>query len=83
MMTQEEIQHVVIREVSNLTNVDRKDINIDSILKDDLNFDSIDTVEVVMELEMRVKISVEDSAIESFKTVGDIVNYITPLMNGE
>lgn len=42
----------------------------------DLYMDSLDLLELISTLENDFEIQIEDSAAESFKTVGDIVSYI-------
>ena len=44
---------------------------------DDLGADSANLMMLVMDLEAEVNITVEDDAISSIRTVGDIVDYIT------
>ncbi|HOJ44814.1 MAG TPA: acyl carrier protein [Bacilli bacterium] len=51
-------------------------ITVDTKLKEDLNIDSLDSVEMVMELEDKFSISIKDEDAAKFVTVGDIVNYI-------
>ena len=43
---------------------------------DDLGIDSLETVEIMMELEDEFGIEIPDEAIEEIKTVGDLVSYI-------
>ena len=52
------------------------DITLDARLIDDLGVDSLDTVELVMELEERFEIEIPDEDAELMKTVKDIVDYI-------
>ena len=42
----------------------------------DLGADSLDTVELVMELEDEFDLSIPDDAAEKIKTVGDAISYI-------
>lgn len=42
----------------------------------DLGADSLDTVELIMELEKQFDISIEDSDAEKIQTVGDVINYL-------
>ncbi len=42
----------------------------------DLGADSLDTVELIMELESRFKIEIPDEDQEKIQTVGDAVNYV-------
>jgi len=43
----------------------------------DLGADSLDTVELIMELEKEFDITIPDEDAEKIRTVGDAVNYIT------
>jgi acyl carrier protein len=42
----------------------------------DLGADSLDTVELIMELENEFNVSIEDSDAEKIQTVGDIITFI-------
>ena len=56
-------------------------MSVETDLRKDLNADSIDSVEVVFELEDLYNITIEDDAAEDIRTVGDIVNVINDLKN--
>lgn len=43
----------------------------------DLGADSLDTVELIMELESKFGIEIPDEDQEKIQTVGDAVNYVT------
>jgi len=43
----------------------------------DAGADSLDAVEIIMEVEEAFEIEISDEDADKFKTVGDIVNYIT------
>lgn len=45
--------------------------------QEDLGADSLDTVELVMALEEEFAIDIPDDDVNSIRTVGDAVNYIT------
>lgn len=51
-------------------------VTMDSILLDDLGADSIDLVDLVMSFEDEFDMEISDEALESIKTVGDVVKYI-------
>jgi acyl carrier protein len=47
----------------------------------DLGADSLDTVELVMELEDEFDLSIPDESAEKIKTVGDAIKYIEEAVN--
>ena len=47
----------------------------------DLGADSLDVVELVMEIEKKFDIQIPDQDAETFKTVGDAVDYIAGKLN--
>jgi len=42
----------------------------------DLGADSLDTVELIMELEKEFNLQIEDADAEKIQTVGDVINYL-------
>ena len=62
--------HEILKEKRKVDNISN-DMN----LRDDFNTDSIGLLEIVMELEDAYDIEVDDSSLQNFKTVGDVVNY--------
>jgi acyl carrier protein len=54
-------------------------IKIDHNLTDDLGADSLDSAELVMELENEFDTEVQDAVCEKWKTVGDIYDYFQNL----
>ena len=51
-------------------------VTLDTDIREDLDADSLDMVDLVMSFEDEFKIEVPDSAIETVKTVEDIVKFI-------
>lgn len=47
----------------------------------DLGADSLDTVELIMELEKEFNLTIEDSDAEKIQTVGDVLNYLNGKVN--
>ena len=45
-------------------------------LLNDIGLDSLDTLEMVMEVEKHFNLSIPDEDVEEFKNVGQIVDYI-------
>ena len=56
--------------------VDESEITPESHFIDDLGADSLDTVELVMQLEEEYGIEIPDEDAEKLQTVGDVVKYI-------
>lgn len=62
--------------ISYTFSVDINDINDDLYLYENLCCDSLDVIDLAMELEDVFDINIQDSDLNKFKTVGDIVRYI-------
>ena len=67
------IQEKVIAALANQLNIDSEEIKLDSTFEG-LGLDSLDTVELIMELEEDLGIEME--ADEKVETVGEFVNLI-------
>ncbi len=53
-----------------------EDITLETSFIDDLGADSLDSIELVMELEEKFGIEIPDEDAQEMHTVGDVVNYI-------
>ena len=72
-MTEQEIFNAISEIVADRTDTAAEDVKMESTFKD-LGFDSLDTVEVLMELEDKLDTTIElDKKIE---TVKDLVDFI-------
>ncbi len=76
MPSTEEIEDKVIAIVSEQLSVDKAEIKRETSFVDDLNADSLDTVELVMELEDEFDLSIPDEDAEKLQTVGNAIEYI-------
>ena len=56
--------------------VDEKDVTLEASFTSDLGADSLDTVELIMELEKEFDIQIPDEEAEKIVTVGDAVAFI-------
>ena len=56
--------------------VDEDDINPEASFTNDLGADSLDTVELIMELEKEFDITIPDEEAENIATVGDAISYV-------
>ena len=75
-MTRAEIEAKVIDIVSKQLGVDKNDIKLESSFANDLNADSLDTVELVMELEDEFSTNIPEDKAEQIQTVGSAVDFI-------
>ncbi len=56
--------------------VDEDDITMDADIQDDLQADSLDIVMLIKTISDEFEMAVPDDAVDSIKTVGDIVEYV-------
>ena len=75
-MVFDEVKAIIVKEL----NVNPDKITLDASLADDLGADSLDAVEVIMELEDKYSITIDDESAKSIKTVKDLVDYIEKTM---
>ena len=68
----EKVQKVVVERLG----VESADVTMEASFKEDLGADSLDTVELVMELEEAFDIEISDEDAAGIQTVADVVNYI-------
>ncbi len=83
MPTTEEIEQKVVSIVSEQMGVDRAEISLETSFINDLNADSLDTVELVMELEDEFDLTIPDEEAEKIQTVGAAVSFIQKHMEGK
>lgn len=76
MPTTQEIQDKVIEIVCKQLGVDKSKVTLETSFVNDLGADSLDTVELVMEIEDAFGLSIPDEDAEKIQTVGDAVKYI-------
>ena len=75
------VQDRVIEIVAEQLGVDREKVSPETSFVNDLGADSLDTVELVMELEEEFDINIPDDAAEKIQTVGQAVQYIESLQS--
>lgn len=73
----EQIKKVLV----STTNVNESLVSQEAKLKEDLGIDSLDSVELVLELETQFDVRIEDEELQSLVTVGDIVKLIETKKN--
>ena len=56
--------------------VDESEVTPEATFTNDLGADSLDTVELIMELEKEFDITIPDDQAEKITTVGDAISYV-------
>ncbi|MDP7008375.1 MAG: acyl carrier protein [Phycisphaerales bacterium] len=82
-MTKSEVEAKVFDIVSTQLGVDKSEVTLESSFANDLNADSLDTVELVMELEDAFETSIPDDEAEKIQTVGSAVDFIVTATEAE
>ena len=80
IMKKQEIFEKVQSIVCETLVVDGDEVKEDSNLVNDLGADSLDTVELIMNVEKEFDIAVTDAKAEAVETVGDIVNLVEEML---
>ena len=76
MPTQDEVLEKVVAIVSEQLSVDKSEISRETSFVNDLGADSLDTVELVMELEDEFNMNIPDEEAEKLQTVGATIEFI-------
>ena len=74
---EEKVRKIIVERLG----VDESDVTLESSFTNDLGADSLDTVELIMELEKEFNISIPDEQAEQIQTVGDAVSYLESQVN--
>ncbi|MCL4170483.1 UNVERIFIED_CONTAM: hypothetical protein GTU68_012678 [Idotea baltica] len=69
---EEQVKNIVSEQLG----VEKDKITLESNFVNDLGADSLDTVELVMELEEEFDISIPEDAAEKIQTVGEAISHI-------
>lgn len=75
-MTKPEILEKLKPIIYNVLNVQAEEVNEDKTFKD-LRADSLDSVEVIMEIEKQFNLAIPDHEMEKFTNIRSIVDYIS------
>ena len=76
MPNQAQVAEKVIAIVSEQLSVDKAEISKETSFVNDLGADSLDTVELVMELEDEFDMNIPDDEAEKLQTVGQAIDFI-------
>ncbi|MBR1934593.1 MAG: acyl carrier protein [Muribaculaceae bacterium] len=75
-MTKAEIQERVTDIIVDRLGVSKSEVTENATFTQDLGADSLDTVELMMELERQFDVKIPDEVSEKIQTVGDVVELI-------
>ncbi|MBL4656382.1 MAG: acyl carrier protein [Flavobacteriales bacterium] len=67
---------VIISIIVENLGVEESMVTRDARFSEDLGANSLDTVEIIMELEIEFSITITDEEAENIKTVGEAIDYI-------
>lgn len=79
----QEIEQKIIEIVSKKLDVEQSKIKPESHFINDLGADSLDTVELIMEIEDAFSISIPDEDAQGIQLVKDAVSYVSKKLNGQ
>ena len=71
------IQSTIISLTATQLGLGEDKISLDSKFMDDLGADSLDTIELVMNIEEEFGIEIPDDEVEQMHTVKSVLNYVT------
>ena len=71
-----EIKEKVVEIIVDKLGVEAAEVKDEASFTNDLGADSLDTVELIMELEKQFDVTIPDTDAEKIQTVGDAVAYI-------
>ena len=71
------IQSRIISLTATQLGLGEDEVSLDSNFMDDLGADSLDTIELVMNIEEEFGIEIPDDEVEEMHTVKSVLNYVT------
>ena len=77
MALEEKVREIIVEQLG----VNAEQVTTEASFIEDLGADSLDTVELVMELEEEFDINIPDDAAEKIETVGQAINFIETAQN--
>jgi acyl carrier protein len=75
----EKVTQIIVEKLG----VSESEVTPEATFAQDLGADSLDTVELIMELEKQFDVKIPDEKSESIQTVGDAIKYIEDIKAAE
>lgn len=75
-MSDQEILDALRSIVAEIAGIDEAAVELDKSFVDDLDIDSLSMVEIAMEMDAKLGVSIPDEELKNIKTVGDAVEYV-------
>jgi len=79
-MTREEIHEAVVREMSEMFDLDRAKLTPSTRLFEDLDLDSIDAIDMAVKMQQLTGKRVTEAALRKVRTVGDVIDLLGKMM---
>lgn len=79
----QEIEQKIFEIVAKKLDIEQSKIKLESHFINDLGADSLDTVELIMEIEDAFSISIPDEDAQGIQLVKDAVGYVRKKLNGQ
>jgi acyl carrier protein len=76
MLQKSDIETKIKKSLSGFLKTDPSKIKGNSLLREELGLDSMDTIELVFELEDNFNIQISDDDLMGFKTMDNVVEYV-------
>ena len=73
---EKKIREEVVRILSHVARIDVSDIKDDSLIREDLGIDSLNAMEIIAAIEIKFKITVDESRAFDIVTVADLIECI-------
>lgn len=80
-MTRQEIIETVYAIIVEHLGIEQSEISLEKSMTNDLGADSLDSVELIMDVETKFNIKIEEEEAERISTVGDIVDFVEQALN--
>ena len=77
----EKLKKKIIKIIAKELDVPRRSIKENTSIQEDLGADSLDVINIVMEIENKFNIEIDEDALTEFNTVGDIVKRISTVIS--